>query len=112
MSLFRIWRSNRYLTFIFLIVLGFVAVAPMVFASGDSTQDSSGSHGFVPTLLWIAVILLAAKFSSLVEKIGQPSVLGELVIGIILGNLAILGIHIFDPIKSDLFIPFLTSPAR
>ncbi|PIR96309.1 MAG: cation:proton antiporter [Candidatus Doudnabacteria bacterium CG10_big_fil_rev_8_21_14_0_10_42_18] len=59
------------------------------------------------TLLWIAVILVAAKLSSLIERYGQPSVLGELIVGVILGNLALVGIHIFEPIKSDVFIPFL-----
>ena len=81
-----------------------------VFVGGVAyaSEGSDGaSHGFLSTLLFIAIILLVAKLSSLVEKIGQPSVLGELVAGIILGNAALVGINIFDPIKSDIFIPFL-----
>lgn len=72
-----------------------------------SQGADSAPHGYLSTLLFIAIILLVAKLSSLVEKIGQPSVLGELVAGIVLGNLALVGIHVFDPIKSDIFIPFL-----
>ncbi|QQS23407.1 cation:proton antiporter [bacterium] len=59
------------------------------------------------TLLWLAVILIAAKLASLVERFGQSAVLGELIIGIVLGNLALVGIHLFDPIKTDTFLPFL-----
>jgi Kef-type K+ transport system membrane component KefB len=77
------------------------------FAFASESAESSSGHSIAVTLLWIAVILLAAKVSSLVEKFGQPSVLGELVIGVILGNLVLLGINIFEPIKADQFIPFL-----
>ncbi len=64
-------------------------------------------HNIATTFLWIAIILLAAKSSSIVERFGQPSVLGELVTGAILGNLTLLGIQFFEPIKSDGVIAFL-----
>ncbi len=59
------------------------------------------------TLLSIAIILLAAKCSGLVERFGQPSVLGELIMGVILGNLIFLGVRFFDPIKENIIIQFL-----
>ncbi|NWF79082.1 MAG: cation:proton antiporter [Chloroflexi bacterium] len=59
------------------------------------------------TLLMIAVILIAARLSSLVERIGQPPVLGELLIGVVLGNLVMIGIPIFEPIKHNPIIEFL-----
>jgi Kef-type K+ transport system membrane component KefB len=84
----------------------------LVHASAIQTASEGGggepSHGAGITLLWIAVILLAAKISSLVERFGQPSVLGELVIGVILGNLVLVGFNIFEPIKEDAFINFLS----
>jgi len=71
-------------------------------------MEEAIQHGAgVTTFLWIAVILLAAKLASLVEKFGQPSVLGELVMGVILGNLVLLGINVFEPIKHDSIIAFL-----
>lgn len=91
--------------FLLALLILFFLLSPVVFAS-ESAEGSSG-HSIAVTLLWIAVILLAAKISSLVEKFGQPSVLGELVIGVVLGNLVLLGINIFKPIKADKFIPFL-----
>ncbi|MBI3963602.1 MAG: cation:proton antiporter [Candidatus Kerfeldbacteria bacterium] len=75
--------------------------------SSGSTAEEGGHSGFAKTFLWIAVILVAAKLSSLVERFGQPSVLGELVIGVILGNLTLVGIHVFQPIMSDGIIAFL-----
>ncbi|MFH1439764.1 MAG: cation:proton antiporter [Candidatus Woesearchaeota archaeon] len=75
----------------------------------NEAEKGTGEHGseFAVTFLWIAVILIFAKLSSLVEKFGQPAVLGELVIGVILGNLVLLGIHIFEPIKHNSIITFL-----
>lgn len=75
--------------------------------SASEGAAEAAHHGVGITLLWIAVILLAAKISSLVERFGQPSVLGELVIGVVLGNLALIGLDIFEPIKEDSFITFL-----
>ena len=57
--------------------------------------------------MWLALILLAAKLATLVERLGQPAVLGELIIGVLLGNLVLVGLNIFEPIKQDQFIAFL-----
>src|SRR3989344_435080 len=82
----------------------FFGLAGDVLASG-AEEDSHGSAAV--TFLWIAILLLVAKAASLVEKFGQPSVLGELVAGVILGNLAILGINFFEQVKTDSIILFL-----
>ncbi len=83
-------------------VTALVAV-PAAFAS----EGGGAAHSVAGTFLAIAVILVAAKFSSLVERFGQPSVLGELVIGVILGNLILLGIPYLEPLKGDAIIAFL-----
>ncbi|MFN8544514.1 MAG: cation:proton antiporter [Candidatus Binatia bacterium] len=55
--------------------------------------------------LWLVVILLAAKVGGdLVVRIGQPAVLGELIIGVVLGNLTLAGFSGVEPIKTDPFI--------
>jgi len=77
-------------------------------AEGVTSGEKEGGHGaFATTFLWIAIILIAAKISGLVERFGQPSVLGELVMGVILGNLVLVGITFFEPIKHDSIITFL-----
>lgn len=59
------------------------------------------------TLLWIALLLILSKFANLVERFGQPPVLGELLIGVMLGNLALIGIQWFEPMKHNEIIEFL-----
>ena len=51
-----------------------------------ATRDVEG------ILVMLVVVLLGAKLTGeLVERIGQPAVLGELLVGIVLGNLTLLG---------------------
>ncbi len=58
-------------------------------------------------LLWIAVILIAAKLGSLVERVKQPAVLGELLVGILLGNLGLIGIDVAAGLPTEPIIAFL-----
>ena len=64
-------------------------------AGGAEAQSTQGHGGpVVPVLLGLLVILTAAKLGGEVfERIGQPAVLGELVFGILLGNLTLFGFH-------------------
>ncbi|MBX3013476.1 MAG: cation:proton antiporter [Caldilineaceae bacterium] len=57
--------------------------------------------------LWMAVILLVARVTLLIERWGQPPVLGELLAGVVLGNLSLLGIRFFEPISHNHIIEFL-----
>jgi Kef-type K+ transport system membrane component KefB len=83
-----------------LAVLGLALLPLSVFAAGS---DVVGEN-----LLWLAVILLAARlFAPLAEKIGFPAVLGELLLGVVLGNLGLLGFHYFDTIAADPIIRFM-----
>jgi Kef-type K+ transport system membrane component KefB len=62
----------------------------------------------VPVLLGLIVILAAAKLGGeLLERIGQPAVLGELIFGVVLGNLALLGFHGFEFLKTNQGIEIL-----
>ncbi|MES2764479.1 MAG: cation:proton antiporter [Bacteroidota bacterium] len=81
----------------------FLLAATPAFA--DDT--ASGGHGIAINFLWIALLLIAAKLSGIVERFGQPAVLGELLIGVILGNLALVGITWFEPIETSSIIHFL-----
>jgi Kef-type K+ transport system membrane component KefB len=70
-------------------------------AAGEAAAHSA------KLFMWIAVVLIAAKIGCLVDRIGQPMVLGELLMGIVLGNLALTGIDLFEPIASDEIMMFL-----
>jgi Kef-type K+ transport system membrane component KefB len=74
----------------------------------EGGADAAASHGPGLTLLWLAVILLGAKVFSLVEKLGQPAVLGEILFGVLLGNLTLVGVSAFEPIRHDGFVQFLS----
>jgi Kef-type K+ transport system membrane component KefB len=50
----------------------------------------------------MCVVLFVAKLGAdIAVRLGQPEVLGELVAGIVLGNLGLFGIHRFDYLASD-----------
>jgi Na+:H+ antiporter len=63
--------------------------ALLLLANAGAAHDS----GAVPiVLLALAFVLVSAKLAGeLVERLGQPAVLGELLVGIALGNVALLG---------------------
>ncbi|MFA5750886.1 MAG: cation:proton antiporter [Candidatus Paceibacterota bacterium] len=94
--------KNKFAVF-FLVGLAVLSLGTFAFASGGE----EGAHGPVQTLLWMGVVLLFAMLGRFIEKAKQPSVLGELLIGVLLGNLGLIGISLFEPIKSDVFVSFL-----
>ena len=61
-----------------------------------------------PTLLGLVILFLGAKLGGvLAAKLDQPAVLGELVMGVILGNLALLGSdHLSFISKDEIFSIF------
>ncbi len=69
------------------------------FAAGDAVAAGSAAAG--QTFLWLAIILFLARLSSFVERWGVPAVLGELLMGVLLGNLALVGIGFFDRAGED-----------
>lgn len=90
-----------------LIIVAAMLPAFVVAAETGEHAGEVGHANYAMTFLWMAIILIAAKLASLVERIGQPSVLGELVIGVALGNLVLLGIPWFEYAKTDSIIAFL-----
>lgn len=54
------------------------------------------------SMMVLAMILIAAKIGGeLMARIGQPPVLGELIMGVVLGNLNIFGLTLLDPLKTN-----------
>ena len=61
-------------------------------------------------LIVLALVLFLAKLGGYVaERVGQPSVLGELLVGVVLGNLAFVGIESLEWIKSDTTLSLLAN---
>jgi len=96
----------RYTAYIMIIGASALILASMV---GAEPADEKGSAAISVGIdfLWIAVILMAAKLSNLVTRFGQPPVLGELLAGVVMGNLTLVGFTFFEPIETDFIIRFL-----
>ncbi len=81
-------------------------VSPEEPATREPAQKDE--EDFAGILLSLVIILLAAKIGGdLCERIKQPAVLGELVLGVILGNLYLLGFGGFEHIKHHISIEML-----
>jgi Kef-type K+ transport system membrane component KefB len=69
---------------------------------------AAGSGAVGENLLWLALILMSARlFAPLAQRVGFPAVLGELLLGVLLGNLSLLGIGLFDTIAQDPIVAFI-----
>ncbi|HET6203901.1 MAG TPA: cation:proton antiporter [Planctomycetota bacterium] len=74
------------------------------------TDVGGGGHGdpTAPLLLALAVLLVSAKVGGdLAVRMGQPAVLGELVVGVALGNLGLVGFAGLDSLKTNAFVDLL-----
>ncbi len=74
-----------------------------------AAAEGSPDHGLNPTVLvGIAVMLVAAKLGGeLFERFQQPAVLGELLAGIVIGNLVLTGFTGAEGLKTDSIIAAL-----
>ncbi|HSQ61249.1 MAG TPA: cation:proton antiporter [Acidobacteriota bacterium] len=88
----------------------FLAAAGYLLVSALPAWASGADDPVVPLLLALAVILGAGKLGGwLAVRVGQPAVLGELLFGIVLGNLTLLGWGAFEPMRHDPFLAVLSS---
>ncbi len=81
-------------------------------ATEAASHASTGHHSdpVVPVLLALAIIFVTAKMGAIIaDKLGQPQVLGELLGGIAVGNLALMHINTFDFIKVDPIVGIFAS---
>lgn len=84
-----------------------ISLAILFAASPVMAAGTTKGHNIALTFLWIALILFIAKISSFVNRFGQPPVLGELIAGIMLGNLALVGFFGLEAMKSSEILTFL-----
>jgi Kef-type K+ transport system membrane component KefB len=71
------------------LLLVLVALAP---AAAFASQDAAHGDPVAAVVLALAIILVAAKLGGeLAVRVGQSAVLGELLVGVLLGNLTLVG---------------------
>ncbi len=86
--------------YFFICFLSFLGISKLGFASSDSGLVHEDPISSV--LLGLIVFFLAAKLGGfLAQKFKQPLVLGELLAGILIGNLSIFGIHSFEFLRTE-----------
>ena len=95
---------QRFIPCILLLLAAVLGVAvPEALAAGEG----NGHVRVAAVLFSLVLLLLTAKLGGeLFERWNQPAVLGELVFGIILGNLALVGFHGLEAIKAHPGIAF------
>jgi Kef-type K+ transport system membrane component KefB len=94
-------KSSKLIGFIAILAVSLIAFSVVAFSAIDET--AAPSHGLNPSvLIGVALMLVVAKISGeLVERLGQPAVLGELLGGIVLGNLIVFGLGVLEPLKTN-----------
>ena len=103
--------TNRRIVMLLAIVLVYLFYG-LVFASPDAGEaggEGAGHGGPVLNVLYgLIVILLAAKLGGdLFERFKSPAVLGELVLGMLIGNLHLIGFDGFELFKHDITLEIL-----
>jgi Kef-type K+ transport system membrane component KefB len=98
--------TGRRLTFLF------ATIAVYMFYNVAFAAETGGGEGHggaaLDILLELVIILLAAKLGGdLFERVSQPAVLGELVMGMIIGNLHLVGIDYFQSISQNITLEIL-----
>ncbi len=98
-------RHPKAARYILPLLVSSMIISIPAYANSGATE---GHGGAIPlTFLWLAVLFTLSKLGTLIERIGQPSVLGEIIVGVVLGNLALLGLHWFDPVATNQYLLFL-----
>lgn len=82
------------------------ALAAFAPAAAHAAGDAGGHGGNFPLVLFfLAVMLLFARVGALAERFGQPAVLGELLLGVLLGLVAwVPGFHAVEALKHESLI--------
>lgn len=74
----------------------------------DAAEAAAHRDPIAPVVLALAIILIAAKLGGdLAARIGQPAVLGELALGVVFGNLSLVGFTGLEYLKTDAAVDML-----
>ncbi len=75
----------------------------------EGQEAAEEKKEIVSVLFGLILFIVVAKLGGdLMERIHQPAVLGELILGVVVGNLVLFGIHTFEFLKHDQFIEILS----
>lgn len=73
-----------------------------------ASESAGTDHALInQSILFLVILLVAAKLGGIIEKIGLPSVLGELGAGIVLAAIGYFGWYAIDEMKVSSILAFL-----
>jgi len=102
----KILPKQKIFSIYFFIFVFFFTLLPLTTANAASGNLDNPA---IRVLLSLAILLFVAKLGGdIAVRFKQPEVLGELLIGVLLGNLALLGLTYFDYLKHDVAIEILS----
>lgn len=84
--------------------LGWPAVFAVILMAAAATPTLAAGSGeeIVRVLLYLPLFIIAARLGGdLAVRLRQPEVLGELLVGVLIGNLDLMGIHWADGVQTD-----------
>jgi Kef-type K+ transport system membrane component KefB len=95
--------KNQAKAYLIVALLLICATSAQAAPAAESPAANNGSQGLLPlVLVGLAAMLIVAKLGGEVfERLKQPAVLGELIGGIIIGNLVLLGFTAAEPLKTN-----------
>ena len=95
-------RPPRISRALFVPVALATVAANLIVSGAARAATEAGAPDMLPILAGLVLILVGARLGgSLFEAFGQPAVLGELLAGVALGNLGLMGIHALEPLRTD-----------
>lgn len=90
-------------------VLFFSLATLLLWSTPGFCSDGGSNDPVIPVLFALIIVIIAAKLGGhLASTLKQPEVLGELVVGLILGNVALVGIDYFAFLKENKVIEVLS----
>lgn len=88
------------------IAIVLAAMAALAPATVSAAEDGGGHGGTFPLVLFfIGVMLLFGRIGALAERFGQPAVLGELLLGVVLGMIAwVPGLGVVEALQHEALV--------
>jgi Kef-type K+ transport system membrane component KefB len=85
-----------------LVPMAIATLAATLLTRRAQASSAPGEVDMLPLLAALALVIVVGRLGgALFERLGQPAVLGELLAGVLVGNLGLIGIHALDALRSE-----------
>ena len=91
------------------VIIVFLAFILSTAITSAETESGETTHHWGKVFLMFAVVLLAGRLGDLVQRYGQPPVIGQLVMGMALAAVGYMGLDFIDEVIQEPTISFLSA---